>query len=81
MKLTRRDGWTKLARILRHEERAWRPPQDDPQAPLQAVDLVQWLRQAGYEPADADGKALGDGPLNLMRFAELIYRSISPRGN
>jgi len=80
MNLTRRDGWTKLARVFRHEGRTWQTPQDDPQAPLRAADLTQWLRQAGYEPADADGKALGDGPLILAEFAELVYRSVVPRG-
>lgn len=81
MGLTRRDGWTKLARILRYETRTWQTPQDDPQAPLRAADLAEWLRQARYTTDEADLKAQGDGPLNLARFAELVYRTISPRGN
>ena len=53
MKLTRRDGWTKLARVLRCEGKPWQTPQDDPQVPLRAADLAEWLRQAGYGPDDA----------------------------
>lgn len=78
MKLTRRDGWTKLARVLRCEGKTWQPPQDDPKAPLRAADLVEWLQQAGYEPEEADFKAAGESPLNLTQFAELAYRAMMP---
>ena len=78
MKLTRRDGWTKLARVLRCEGKPWQTPQDDPQIPLRAADLAEWLRQAGYGPGDADRNSLGESPLNLTQFAELAYRTMTP---
>jgi hypothetical protein len=78
-KLTRRDGWTKLARVLRCEGKTWQAPQDDPQAPLRAADLAEWLRQAGYGPDEGDFKALGESPLNLAQFAKLAYQTMAPQ--
>jgi hypothetical protein len=78
LKLTRRDGWTKLAPILRAEGRMWPEPKDNPDAALLGQDLADWLRQAGCEPKDAGFKALHDRPLNLGQFAALVYRALAP---
>jgi len=69
--MTRRHGWTKLARILAAEGRAWTPPSDRPEAPLTAADLDAWLRAAGMAvpagPAD---------PATLAGFAERVFAAM-----
>lgn len=78
--LTRRDGWTKLGRILRSEGITWSAPQIDPEAPLRGSDLAAWLREAGYEPpADAVPEAHGEQPLHLAQFADMLFRTLAPR--
>lgn len=80
--LTRRDGWTKLTRILRSEGRTWPEPQTDPEAALRGGDLAKWLREAGYEPpADAAPAAQGDQPLCVAEFADMLYRTLSVRND
>jgi hypothetical protein len=77
-KLTRRDGWAKLARVLRFQGITWSEPQDHPDRPLQAAALAQWLRQAGGQPGDAEFKTLGERQLDLAEFAHLTYRTLRP---
>lgn len=79
LKLTRRHGWTKLARILHAEGRAWQEPQDNPDAALRAADLAEWLRQAGREPSDDGFQTLGEQPLTLSQYARLLYATLAPR--
>lgn len=79
MKLTRRDGWTKLRRILNAEGKRWQEPQENPQTELRGCDVAEWLRQAGFAPADADFQAARDLPLDLACFAELVYRTMTVR--
>lgn len=80
LRLTRRDGWTKLSRLLHAEGRPWQAPPADPQTPLCGGDLATWLQQAGCElPNDAGFAALRDQPLHLAQFAVLVYRTLAPR--
>jgi hypothetical protein len=76
LKLTRRDGWTRLVRILRFEGETWSEPQDNPDGPLHGDDLAQWLRQAGYKPKDTVFKTTGEQKLDLSQFAKLTYRTL-----
>jgi hypothetical protein len=78
--LMRRHGWTKLGRILRAEGKSWTEPQNDPELPLRAADLLAWLRQAGYAPPADAGPVAPDGPpLTLAEFARLVYRALALR--
>ncbi|MCH5373401.1 MAG: FAD-dependent oxidoreductase, partial [Planctomycetes bacterium] len=78
LKLTRRHGWVKLGRILEAEGRPWKAPQDAPDAPLSRRDVCRWLQEAGYQPPDDTApEASADQPLDLSRFAELLYRTIA----
>ena len=76
LKLSRRDGWTKLVRILHFEGRTWPEPKGNPDGPLHGEDLAQWLRQAGYKPKEAEFRTLGEQQLDLSQFAELTYRTL-----
>jgi hypothetical protein len=76
LKLARRDGWTKLARIFRFAGKTWAEPQDNPDGPLHGEDLAHWLRQAGYVPKCAEFRALGEQQLDLAQFAKLTYRTM-----
>lgn len=72
--LTRREGWTKLARILRHDGRTWQPPDDQPDAPLRMRDLAGWLHAAG-----GGACAPGDGgdQLTLAAFAGAVFAALT----
>jgi hypothetical protein len=80
LKLTRRDGWTKLSRILHAEGSSWILPQDQPQAPLRAGDVRLWLLEAGYPlPDNARSDGPDTQPLDLAHFAELLCLALTPR--
>lgn len=74
MKLTRAGAATKLARILKLHGRTWAVPRDNPDAPLVAADLQDWLKQAGYTPASTGASAL-----DLTQFASTVYQALRPR--
>lgn len=75
--MTRRHGWTKLARILATEGRTWSAPDDRPDEPLQSADLDGWLRAAGFTPAAGPDLP---GPHTLAGFAERVYRALAKGG-
>ena len=77
-KLTRRDGWIRLARIVRAEGKAWFEPHDKPDADLHGQELAEWLREAGYQPTDPEFKQFWQQQLSLAQFALLTYRTLSP---
>jgi hypothetical protein len=76
IKLTRRDGWTKLKRILEAEGRPWTEPQENPTLPLRGDELAQWLRQAGYQPEVGRFAALKTQSVVLKQFANLVYQTL-----
>ena len=79
-KLTRRDGWERLARILQAEGHSWQPPTGDADSPLLGKDVAQWLRQAGcmQQPTQPEWlRWLSDQQLDLSRFAVLVYRVLA----
>ncbi len=76
MKLTRRDGWTKLGRIFAHEGKAWPAPQTDPEAKLCWPELHTWLRQAGYQASAAGLQVPEEQQLTLSEFAQIVYASL-----
>lgn len=79
LRMTRSHGWVKLGRILRAEARAWKEPEDRPEAPLTADDLAGWLREAGLPPGRAAAGTESD-PLDLARFAAIVYESLAGGG-
>ncbi len=76
MKLTRRDGWTKLGRILAHQGRKWQGPQGDEEANLCRPELHAWLREAGCEPTDQGRGIPDDQQLTLAEFAQILYAAL-----
>ena len=72
-KLTRADAAGRLARILRFHGRSWTGPRDNPDAPLSASDLRDWLKQAGYRAASTGASAL-----DLTEFASTVYQAMRP---
>jgi hypothetical protein len=79
-KLTRRDGWTRLERVLKAEGKSWLLPDQEPDAELRGLMVVEWLRQAGYSPPDDESKGLDDQPLKIRQFATLVYAIIAGHG-
>jgi hypothetical protein len=71
-RLTQADAATRLARVLHHEGKSWAAPNPLPD-PATARLLVDWLRQAGYQPEPASDAL---DPLTLGQFAQLVYRVV-----
>ena len=74
MKLTRRDGWVKLGRILAAEGKEWNPPGGVEQEKLSWPELHTWLQQAGYRPRQPGIPE--DRQLTLDQFAKIVYAAM-----
>jgi hypothetical protein len=73
-KLTRGEGWERLARILAAERKSRPAAPDRSVAPLTSDDARGWLRQAGHRVSPG---APDCNHLNVGQFADLVYRAIS----
>jgi hypothetical protein len=73
IRLTRKDGAERIARILKYEGKSWKTPADDLDSPLVLSDVSAWLRQAGYRSS-----AAGDAPIDLGQFASAVYSAMKP---
>ena len=76
LRLPRKYGWVKLARILEHMGIEWTPPENRPDEPLRGADVVAWLGQIGWPAPDEVARPLADRPLNLAEFAQLVYAGL-----
>ena len=76
LKLNRQWGWVKLGRILRHMNVKWSPPDDRPDQPLVAADVVAWMKQIGWAVPEKAAASLKDRQLTVADFAVLVYAAI-----
>ncbi len=76
MKLTRRDGWVKLGRILAAEGKEWPKPGGAEQEKLCWPELYTWLQQAGYRPPQHEPGIPKEGQLTLDQFATIVYETM-----
>jgi len=77
-RLSRRDGWEKLTRILQAEGRRCPTPAGELGAKLTGTEVVQWLIEAGGHKVDAPTLP-PDQALTLQQFASLVYQSLAGR--
>ena len=77
-RLSRRDGWEKLTRILQAEGQRCPTPAGELGAKLTGTEMVQWLIEAGGRKVDAPSLP-PDQALTLQQFASLVYQSLAGR--
>ena len=70
-KLPRGDAAGRLARILKFHGKTFAAPHDNPDAPLLAADLQDWLKKAGYTPPSTGASAL-----DLTQFATTVHQAL-----
>ncbi len=76
LKLKRQWGWVKLGRICRQMNVEWTPPADEPERPLRAADVAEWIAQIGWPLPEKEVAALGNRHLDVADFAALVYAGI-----
>ncbi len=78
-RLSRSAAWESLSRILSIEGKPWRPPIDNPDAPLLRNALAAELQKAGYSVSGDAAQPVGPVErLTLRQFASIVYRAVSP---